>query len=111
MAKKQNKQNKNPGTLQQANKPVSAPRPPAKSGTTADANKGFMYHYADALLATGIALLTFLFLKTVLNDQLTNWDDLGYVITNPLIKDNSAEGIKRIFEFDLNNLYPVIQVG
>jgi tetratricopeptide (TPR) repeat protein len=51
-----------------------------------------------------VGLITFLFLMSCLDNQLTNWDDLGYVITNPLIKDTSADAVKNIFALDLGKL-------
>jgi len=56
--------------------------------------------YANWVIPAIIGLLTFLFFKTIINNKLTNWDDLGYIITDPLIKDSSMAGIKRIFGFD-----------
>jgi Flp pilus assembly protein TadD len=60
-------------------------------------SNSFVKKYADVLIATGIALVTFLFLKTCLANQFTNWDDNGYLTNDPLIKDVSAEGIRHIF--------------
>ncbi len=60
------------------------------------------------LIAGGIALLTWLFFKVCLDNQITNWDDPGYIKDNPLIKDVSAEGIKNIFSTSvMGNYHPL----
>jgi tetratricopeptide (TPR) repeat protein len=60
------------------------------------------------LIAGGIALLTWMFFKVCLDNQITNWDDPGYIKDNPLIKDVSAEGIKNIFSTSvMGNYHPL----
>ena len=60
------------------------------------------------LIAGGIALLTWLFFKVCLDNQITNWDDPGYIKDDPLIKDISAEGIKNIFSTPImGNYHPL----
>ena len=64
--------------------------------------------YISMLIAAGIAIITWLFLKTCLNNTLTNWDDVQYIKDNPLIKDLSAEGLKAIFSTPvLGNYHPL----
>lgn len=61
-----------------------------------------------ALLVTAIALITWLFFQVCLDNQLTNWDDPGYVKDNALIKDLSFEGIKNIFSTPImGNYHPL----
>ena len=85
-------------------------QPAARKPATAPANDGFIARYYEWLVVAGISVLTYLFFREILNNELTNWDDLGYIITNPLIKDSSAEGIKKIFSTDnpvMGNYHPL----
>lgn len=60
------------------------------------------------LLAAGIALITWVFYSVCLDNQLTNWDDPGYIRDNPLIKDLSGEGLKQIFSTAvMGNYHPL----
>ncbi len=110
MAQKKNKQDNNVG-----NQPAKAPSPAQKQpsvnkGAAAAANDSFLVRYAQPLIVTGIALITFLFLKTCIDNKLTNWDDLGYIISNPLIRDCSAKGIANIFSINnpvMGNYHPL----
>ena len=116
MAKKKIKEN-----INNSNQPAKAPlaktatpsqkQPAANRSTSATVDENrFLHKYAQQLIVAGIALVTFLFLKSCLADQFTNWDDLGYVTTNPLIKDISSEGIKNIFSVDhpvMGNYHPL----
>ncbi len=71
-------------------------------------SKGFLARYANVLIMAGIAVVTFLFLKTCMDNQLTNWDDPGYVRDNGLIKDLSSQGIKNIFSTSImGNYHPL----
>ena len=66
--------------------------------------------YVQLLIIAGLAIITWLFLKVCLNNQLTNWDDPGYIKDNALIKDISAEGIKNIFSLSnpiMGNYHPL----
>ncbi len=77
--------------------------PKAASGKMSDMQK-------HLLAIAGIVITTFLFLKSSLINQFTNWDDPGYVLNNPLIKDISAEGIKNIFSLSnpvMGNYHPL----
>ncbi len=59
-------------------------------------------------IVAGIAAITWFFYQTCLNNQLTNWDDPGYVKDNGLIKDISAEGLKNIFTTPImGNYHPL----
>ena len=107
MAQKINNQPAN-NNSRQAQNPASRTKPQASGQVRAQAgsgnasttaNAGFLDQYGKLIIPLVIGVLTFLSLKTIINNKLTNWDDLGYIITNPLIKDSSAEGIKRILGF------------
>ena len=110
MAKKRNNQNPATGNStvkNQANvqKPVAT-----RAIKSAPVSESFITRYSQLFIVSGIALVTFLFYATILGNKLTNWDDLGYIISNSLIRDNSAEGIKRIFSTDnpvMGNYHPL----
>lgn len=103
MAKKQQAPpTKRPATV------VSKPQTVAASSYAAKSS--FISKYAQPLILAGIALLTYLIYKGSLDNKFTNWDDLGYVLTNPLIKDSSIEGLKRLFNLDslvMGNYHPL----
>jgi len=62
----------------------------------------------QALIVAGIAVITWLFLKVCTHNQLTNWDDPGYINGNPVIKDISPEGLKAIFTTSvMGNYHPL----
>jgi protein O-mannosyl-transferase len=55
-----------------------------------------------------IAMITFAFYASSLQNQFTHWDDPGYVLKNYLIKDFSANGIKNIFSTSvMGNYHPL----
>ncbi len=61
-----------------------------------------------ALLAGGIAVITFLFLKVCVGNQFTNWDDVSYISANSLVKDISPTGLKAIFSTPvMGNYHPL----
>lgn len=69
-----------------------------------------MQKYLQPIILAAIALFTYIVYRGSLENQFTNWDDLGYVITNPLIKDSSSEGFWRLFHLDSNvmgNYHPL----
>ena len=112
MAKKPNNQAKNAPVTPKATVPNTPNRQQAAARTAAPAGQkdGFISRYYEWLVVAGICVLTYLFFKEILNNQLTNWDDLGYIITNPLIKDPSMEGLKKIFSIDnpvMGNYHPL----
>ncbi len=60
------------------------------------------------LIAAGIGLVTWMFLKSCLVNQFTNWDDPGYIIANPLVKDLSVDGLESIFSTSvMGNYHPL----
>lgn len=106
MAKKPSNQgntNKGGGAIPQ--------RPMAQKATPVQVEKKPMSAMQMHLLALlGIVVTTMLFLKISLLNQFTNWDDPGYVLNNPLIKDISSEGIKNIFSWSnpvMGNYHPL----
>jgi protein O-mannosyl-transferase len=108
MAKNKPKQNTNTGAAA-ARGPLPNPKQqPAKTKSNA-ADTSFFDKYGNFVIPAIIGVLTFLFLKACLNNELTNWDDLGYIITNPLIKDTSPDAIKNIFSTEhpvMGNYHP-----
>src|SRR4051794_15818787 len=103
MAKNTNKKN----TARPAVRPQPAPRA-AKPVAVKAATDPFQKRSTHLLIAGGIALITWLFLKVCLNNKLTNWDDPGYIRDNPLIKDISGEGLKTIFTTPvMGNYHPI----
>ena len=112
MAKKPNNQAKNTPVAPKTNAPNTPYRQPAATRSAAPSGQkdGFISRYYEWLVVAGICVLTYLFFKEILNNQLTNWDDLGYIITNPLIKDPSMDGLKKIFSTDnpvMGNYHPL----
>jgi protein O-mannosyl-transferase len=105
MAKKKNKQSA-PISSSPAKSPVNTPKQPVNRNTkpAAGENPGFLSKYSQLLIVAGIALVTYVCYKTILENQLTNWDDLGYLITDPLIKSTSSENIKNMFGLTLSPL-------
>jgi tetratricopeptide (TPR) repeat protein len=79
---------------------AAARKPISPQKTTASGSSSFFLKYANILVPIAIALVTYLFYKVSVDNKFTNWDDLGYITTDPLIKNSSAEGIKRILGFD-----------
>ena len=84
--------------------PSSAQQKPAASGNGWDLSQ----RRTQWLVAAVIAVVTWMFLKVSLGNKLTNWDDPGYVINNPLVKDVSGEGIRNIFATSvMGNYHPL----
>jgi len=97
-AKKKNKQNTNIGSTPAKNPVNTQKQQPNRNLKAAGGNNdNFFRKYVNILIPCGIGLVTFLFFAACLKNQLTNWDDLGYIITNPLIKDTSPDWLKNIF--------------
>lgn len=64
------------------------------------------------LIATGIAIITWLVLKVCLDNQFTDWDDAGYIVNNPIVRDISPAGLKAIFsEPVMGNYHPLTILG
>lgn len=54
--------------------------------------------------------MTFVIYRGSLDNDFTNWDDLGYVLTDPWIKNSSMEGFKKLFSMDalvMGNYHPL----
>ena len=107
MAKKKSKQ------INVTNTPVSkSPLPQQQKIKQVSVAEGniFLRPYVQLLIVVGLGIVTWLFFKVCLNNQLTNWDDPGYIKDNAFIKDISAEGIKNIFSFSnpiMGNYHPL----
>ena len=83
-------------------------KPQEKQPPKEEAKNALQKPAVQWLVAGGIALLTWFFFKVCLDNQITNWDDPGYIKDNPLIKDVSAEGIKNIFSTSvMGNYHPL----
>lgn len=105
MAKKQRQKQSNP--TQQAARQKQAPQQQknAPAGTPS-----FVQKYAQAITLAVLSVISYLFYKGSLSNQFTNWDDLGYVTTNPLIKDPTFDGLKKIFDIAnpvMGNYHPL----
>ena len=110
MAKQKKKQNNPPGNVVRpalnTPKPQAAPR---NLSAKAD-NRSFITRNAQPLIIAGLALITFLFLQTILGNKFTNWDDLGYITSDQLIKNNTWQGIVNIFNINnpvMGNYHPL----
>ena len=111
MAKKKNNPAK-PTPPAPAKSPANAqrPQPAARAAAKAPADQSFIARHYEWFVVAGISALTYFFFSEILNNKLTNWDDLGYIISNNLIKDSSMEGLKRIFSTDnpvMGNYHPL----
>lgn len=78
--------------------PAAVPKQPKSGAVVTGSEDSFVKKYAQWLVAAGVALVTFLFFKVCFENKFTNWDDLGYVITDRWIKDGSAEGFNNLFK-------------
>ena len=106
MAKKVNRQ-PNTGNRQEPQRSAPVKQPvkgqPVQNSTLTPLQVNIM-------AAVGVTIATFLALKVCLDNKFTNWDDPGYVLNNPIIKDISWEGVKNIFSFSnpiMGNYHPL----
>ena len=98
MAKKAPQRSAKP--LPQQPKPAS----PTKGNAAKPANEHLMPILY--IIAVGVAV----YAQSCANNQFTDWDDPGYVLNNPLIKDLSPANIARIFNFSnaiMGNYHPL----
>jgi protein O-mannosyl-transferase len=59
-----------------------------------------------------IAVIIWLGFKNAIDNQFTNWDDPGYINDNPLIKDLSIGGLKKIFSSPvMGNYHPLTMLS
>jgi tetratricopeptide (TPR) repeat protein len=75
----------------------SRPQIASLNNDNAAAHNSLINRFANWFIVGGISLLTFLFFRSCLDNQFTNWDDLGYITMNSLIKDQSAAWLSNIF--------------
>lgn len=81
--------------------------PPVKKLATTESGNPSPYRLHGMLIAA-ISVVTFIAMRTSLANQFTNWDDPGYVVNNPIIKDLSGEGLKAIFSTPImGNYHPL----
>ncbi len=110
MAKQNTKQSKNI-TKSATGKTTTVPKSPSTKPTIKpqETKSSFVSKYAHLLFPISIAIVTFLFLQTCLNNQFTNWDDPGYVTqSNQYIKNLSFDGLKDIFTYSvMGNYHPL----
>ena len=109
MAKKNNKQQKNTGNVA-VTKPLQQPAPQKKKNAEISERGQVFKSSYHVYIAGAILVVTYLFLKNCLGNLFTNWDDPGYVVNNPLIKNITSEGIKNIFSPDgavMGNYHPL----
>jgi len=108
MAKKNNKQGNVVNSP--AGKHSQPPQKLKEMQVNSAGNNIFQRPYVQLLIMAGLAIITWLFLKVCLNNQLTNWDDPGYIKDNALIKDVTTDGIKNIFSLSnpiMGNYHPL----
>lgn len=84
---------------------------PAQGRPADDATKdSFFWRNMQFFIVAGIAVVTYLCYQSCLDNKLTNWDDLGYIINNALIKDTGPDAIKNIFSVEhpvMGNYHPL----
>ncbi|MEI6533587.1 MAG: tetratricopeptide repeat protein [Candidatus Roizmanbacteria bacterium] len=62
-------------------------------------------NWRHILIVSLIVIFTFIIFFKVIYYQLVLWDDNFYISTNPLIRDMSLEGLKRIFTTPVEGMY------
>ncbi len=112
MSKKKNTPNTPSG-----NAPVRPPVQAQKTPTTGKSPRAvpvdtdfFNRKNTQLLVLLGIAVVTFLSYSACLDNQFTNWDDLGYIISDQYIKNSTLDGYLKIFDFGTNvmgNYHPL----
>jgi tetratricopeptide (TPR) repeat protein len=101
----------------QKNKPVPTGKIPAQQKqphgkpvpkAVQPSGDSFIKRNINLLLPIALAVVTWLFYRACLDNQLTNWDDPGYIKDNALIKDISSEGLNNIFTTStMGNYHPL----
>ena len=107
MAKKINRQ---PNSVNRPDQQAVRPKPAAKQPAATRRAPALKPLYVDILAVIGVVITTSIFLWTCLNNKFTNWDDPGYVVNNPIIKDFTGDGIKAIFDLKnpvMGNYHPL----
>jgi tetratricopeptide (TPR) repeat protein len=101
--------NKKQSTAAPMQPKMPAQRPQAKKQPEASSESKPLEKFStQAIIVACIALITFLFFRVCFDNQLTNWDDPGYVRDNPLIKDISPDGLANIFSTSvMGNYHPL----
>ena len=84
-------------------KPTGGKKPRPKQSTSVNPNSGAIWKFLLPILA-----FTFILFLPALQNGFTNWDDVIYVTQNPLLKDLSMEGLKKIFSTPVvSNYHPL----
>ena len=102
MAKKSSAQNTGKGRPAVQATPAKQPAPSRATQSVAD-NNSFFARNSQFFIVAGIAVITYLCYMSCLENGLTNWDDLGYIKNNPLIKDTGPDALKNIFALETVN--------
>lgn len=87
-----------------------APPPPAQRQGAVSSRQGLNDTQWNLVSIAGILIVVAAFLWTCLQNQFTNWDDPGYVLNDPLVKDMSSGGIGRMFALSnsvMGNYHPL----
>lgn len=77
---------------------------------SASASNIFATNLSRWLGAFGIAVVVFIFYQNCLQNLFTKWDDPGYVLNDPLIKNLSWTGIREMFSLSnpvMGNYHPL----
>jgi tetratricopeptide (TPR) repeat protein len=106
MAKSTNKPPVTPGQPAGRQKPRQTPT--VAAGSQESGKAGLTGTKLHMVVAGCIALITWLFFRVCLDNQLTNWDDPGYIRDNALIKSTTPEALKLIFSTPImGNYHPL----
>ncbi len=108
---KQNTPNINKGNPVARTQPVAPKKQPVTGRPEpVQESNSFFAKNIQFFIVAGIAVLTYLCYQSCLENKLTNWDDLGYIINNSLIKDTGPDAIKNIFSLEhpvMGNYHPL----
>lgn len=109
---KPNKQKQQPPPAAKKPQPVAKQPQPKKAvdKNNSDKKKFLETKQAPYIIGGIIAIICYLFNKACLGNQFTNWDDPGYILSDPYIKNFSGDGIKQIFSLDtyvMGNYHPL----
>jgi len=108
---KQNTPNINKGKpLPRPQTAASGKEPVRRTPVSEPDSNSFFARNIQFFIVAGIALVTYLCYQACLENKLTNWDDLGYIINNSLIKDTGPDAIKNIFSREhpvMGNYHPL----
>jgi protein O-mannosyl-transferase len=79
-----------------------------KNAVAGSSSSGIPRPYLHLLIMAVISILCWVFLRSCLSNQFTNWDDPGYIQDNVLVKSLDLENIKAIFSTPvMGNYHPL----